>query len=104
MTKQEWLDMWHLTGAEGEAAWQAKQEMHNREADAHMIIPDIQPYKAVVTGEVINSRSQHREYLKRNDLVELGNEKGKPKPIPEVAGRREAIIEACRKHKVRGFH
>jgi hypothetical protein len=42
--------------------------------------------------------------LKRNDLVELGNEKGKPKEIPDVPGRREAIVESLRKHKVRGFH
>jgi hypothetical protein len=102
MTKQEWLEMWKLSGEAGEAAWNEKQSMHTR--GSHIIIPDIQPYKSVVTGEVINSRKQHREYLKRNDLVELGNEKGRPKEIPDVPGRREAIVESLRKHKVRGFH
>lgn len=71
--------------------------------DAPMVMGDIQPYKSVVTGEAINSRSQHREMLKRHNLVEFGNEAPKRKEIQDVPGRREAIIEACRKHKVRGF-
>lgn len=43
-----------------------------------MVMPDIQPYRAVVDGSTISSRAQHREYLKRHGLVEVGNE-GKPK-------------------------
>lgn len=72
-------------------------------SDSLTIITDIQPYKSIATGEVINSRSQHREMLKRHNLVELGNEPVKKREIQDVPGRREAIIEACRKHKVRGF-
>jgi hypothetical protein len=48
MTKQEWLEMWKLSGEAGEAAWNEKQSMHTR--GSHIIIPDIQPYKSVVTG------------------------------------------------------
>lgn len=43
----------------------------------HYIIPDIQPYKAVagdMAGKWITSRSQHREFLKRNGFQEVGNE------------------------------
>lgn len=49
-------------------------------ANGILIIKDIEPYRAIAadkdTGKrpVINSRKQHREFLKRNDLVELGNE------------------------------
>jgi hypothetical protein len=68
------------------------------------ILNDIQPYKAVATGEIITSRSHHREYLKRNNLVELGNERIKAKEIPDVPGRREAIVDSLRKHKVKGFY
>lgn len=41
---------------------------------------DINPYKSVAvdkeTGKtvVVNSRKQHREFLRRNDYVEMGNE------------------------------
>lgn len=51
------------------------------------IIRDIDPYQAVAvdvaTGKPprIGSRSEHREFLKRNGYVELGNERIKPKPV-----------------------
>lgn len=55
-----------------------------------MIMPDITPYRAmgvdIATGKapVIHSRSQHREYLRRNGYIEIGNEK--PKLRSEVRG------------------
>ena len=39
-----------------------------------MIMPDIQPYKSMKTGEMITSRSKHREHLQMHGLQELGNE------------------------------
>ena len=41
------------------------------------IIEDIKPYKAVGPeyGKMITSRSHHREYLKKHNLIEVGNEK-----------------------------
>ena len=63
-----------------------------------MVMPDIQPYKSMKTGEMITSRSQHREHLRQHNLVELGNEplKWLNKPyegIPDVnpQGRKELI-------------
>jgi hypothetical protein len=44
----------------------------------HHIMPDMQPYKAVagdMAGKYITSRSQHREFLRRNNFQEIGNEK-----------------------------
>lgn len=40
----------------------------------HFIAPDIQPYKSMQTGEMIGSRSHHREHLRRHQLIEVGNE------------------------------
>ena len=48
-----------------------------REPKVH-IVGDIQPYKAVtgdMQGKWITSRKAHREFLTRNGLVEVGNEK-----------------------------
>jgi putative FmdB family regulatory protein len=45
---------------------------------------DITPYKAVTgdkAGQWITSRQQHKEFLKRNRLVEVGTDK--PKPIQQ---------------------
>ena len=53
--------------------------MH-RKICAPMVIADIQPYQSmgidVATGKapVISSRSEHRNYLRRNGYVEVGNE------------------------------
>lgn len=44
----------------------------------HYIIPDIEPYQAVagdMAGKYITSRSQHRDFLRRNNFQEVGNEK-----------------------------
>ena len=38
------------------------------------IMPDIKPYRSMITGEMINSRSKHREHLKQHGCVEVGNE------------------------------
>lgn len=49
------------------------------------IIKDIEPYKAVAIDKVsgkaprIGSRSEHREFLKRNGYVEIGNERPRQK-------------------------
>lgn len=48
---------------------------------APMVTPDIAPYRAVAgdkVGEMITSRREHREFLKRNRFVEVGNEPIKP--------------------------
>lgn len=51
------------------------------------IIRDIDPYQAVAVDVAIGkpprigSRSEHREFLRRNGYVELGNERVKPKPV-----------------------
>ncbi len=39
------------------------------------IILDRTEYRSMETGEMITSRNQHREHLKRHKLIELGNEK-----------------------------
>ena len=42
------------------------------------VMGDIEPYKAItgdMEGKWITSRSKHKDYLRRNGLVEVGNEK-----------------------------
>lgn len=49
------------------------------ESRAFNVIPDIKDYRVVGPeyGKVITSRSKHREYLKRHNLVEVGDQKPK---------------------------
>jgi hypothetical protein len=75
-----------------------------RLAEGPMVIPDIQPYQAVaadVDGKrpVINSRSRHREFLKRNGYIEVGNEFVQPKrkEVPPVRDDLIAAFERSRR-------
>lgn len=63
------------------------------------IMPDIKPYRSMITGELITSRSRHREHLKAHGAVEVGNDKtvlnAKVKPIPDAAPQqRKEIIRS----------
>lgn len=57
---------------------------------APRVMSDIEPYQAVGvdvesgTAPMITSRSHHREYLKRNNYVELGNDVPTPKVNDEI--------------------
>lgn len=44
-----------------------------------MLIRDIQPYRSVIDGSQITSRSTHRSHLRSNGCVEIGNEQLKPR-------------------------
>lgn len=67
---------------------------------APMIMPDISPYQSMITGEMIGSRSHHRNHLKQHNCIEVGNEKPDltPKEIPEVPGRKDAIMRSMYQH------
>lgn len=67
---------------------------HEPMPDAPMVIGDIKPYQSQVTGEMITSRSQHREHLKQHDCVEIGDQTQHlqaKKPTFESPQRKELI-------------
>jgi hypothetical protein len=52
-----------------------KEEYYSAsDVNAPFVMNDIQPYKNMVDGQMITSRSTHREFLKANRLVEVGTE------------------------------
>lgn len=57
------------------------------------VVPDIQPYKSMITGEMITSRSQHREHLRQHNCFEIGNEVDHAIKTarPEIKSDREGI-------------
>ena len=68
------------------------------EPRAPMVMGDIKPYQSMVTGEMITSRSQHRDHLKAHKVIEVGNEtkylQPKPKQLPPGLGERVRAIAA----------
>lgn len=65
------------------------------------VVPDIEPYRSVVTGERIRSRAHHREHLKRHDLVEIGNERIKPRKAVPMPPLHEDLKRAIQEVKSR---
>lgn len=59
----------------------------------HLIMPDIAPYRSMVDGSMITSRSTHREHLKAHNCIEIGNETKylKPKEYTPAPGLREKL-------------
>ena len=80
------LEWWTPTIGEeaAKASWLDKVAMKTREAP--MIMPDIPGHISMADGTWVDSRSKHRENLKRNGCIELGND------VPMQ--RQEATISA----------
>lgn len=61
------------------------------------VMGDIQPYRSMVDGSLIGSRSTHRAHLKAHGMIEVGNEtkylKPKEKRLPP--GLKETIIRVA---------
>ncbi len=67
------------------------------------VVPDIQPYQSMVTGEIITSRSHHVRHLRDHGMVEVGNDSSLNKPykgMPDTnPGQRKELL----KHYVNQF-
>lgn len=74
--KEYYLKFWGYTigTKEAEEAWAEKCAMMNKNNRSASIMTDIQPYKSMVTGEMISGKRAHREHLRRHNLIEVGNE------------------------------
>lgn len=55
------------------------------------VMNDIQPYKSMIDGSMITSRSRHREHLQAHGCIEVGNEKMETK-IPEFKSERKEVL------------
>lgn len=59
-----------------------------------MVVRDIEPYRNMIDGKMIGSRAEHREFLRRHNVVEVGNEIGaamKAPEKPDTTSRRQAL-------------
>ena len=83
--REKYLAYWNLPfeGEEADKAWQQKQEMTRREAP--MVMSDIEGHISMADGTWIDSRSKHRENLKRNGCVELGNDVLTQQKVHEIS-------------------
>jgi hypothetical protein len=75
--------------------WIPERDWRAPKTEGVIVMPDIEPYQSMITGEVIQSRSRHREHLREHGCIEIGNETNANyyNTIPDVAPeqRRELI-------------
>ena len=83
--KEYYLTFWNyeLGTPEAEEAWAIKEKMIKRQAP--MVSSDIGGYVSQIDGSYIESRSKHREHLKRHGMVELGNDVPKQQKVVEIS-------------------
>ena len=78
----------------------------NLKTKSHYVIPDIAPYVAVtgdMQGKVISGRAEHRKFLSRNKLIEVGDEQsymtrngGMTDDNPNLKSDKQYEDEVCR--------
>ena len=62
-----------------------------------MVMPDIAPYRSMIDGSLIASRSRHREHLREHGMQEVGNDpailnpRAAPPPDVNPQQRKELI-------------
>ena len=63
---------------------------------SHYVMGDIKPYRSMVDGSLITSRSHHREHLRQHGCVEVGNDSSlkKPRPALQPSGDLKSQIAA----------
>ena len=83
--KEKYLAYWNIpfNTPEAEEAWKQKQEMTFKEAP--MVMSDIPGHISMADGTWVDSRSKHRENLKRNGCIELGNDVPMQQKKPEMS-------------------
>lgn len=50
------------------------EPLHISTAAGYYVMDDLKPYKSMVDGRIITSRSEHRRHLKAAGCIEVGNE------------------------------
>ena len=96
--KEYFVEWWTPTVGreEAERSWDEKVRLQNQRIQTHLIASDISGYISQVDGSWIESRSKHREHLKRHGMVELGNDvplKQKQVQIQDGEARKQRIAE-----------
>ena len=89
MTRRSWVQMPDGTLVEKE------KYQDNQPSAGFFVVGDIQPYKSMVTGEMIGGRRQHREHLRQHNCVEVGNsfDKAQQRSVAPPDGLKQRLIE-----------
>jgi hypothetical protein len=61
-------------------------------SDSVQIMSDISPYRSMIDGRMVTSRSEHRTHLRDHGCIEVGNEKMETKYAKPDGEKRRQIL------------
>ena len=67
------------------------------------IMRDIEPYRSMVDGTMVSSRSAHRDHLRKHDCIEIGNEEFGPRPRPDITADIQRDVERAAHQHLSGY-
>lgn len=83
---------------DGELVFSREDLPPEHNANKQHVMPDIQPYRSMIDGSIISSRSQHREHLKAHGCIEVGNDSSvlnpKQQPLRPPPGLKDHLIRS----------
>jgi hypothetical protein len=65
---------------DGELVWARPGAFDDQQADGPQIVRDIEPYRSMIDGTMIDGRKRHRDHLKAHGCLEVGNDTSHLKP------------------------
>jgi hypothetical protein len=75
-----------------ELVW-ARSGALRESAAGPQIVPDIEPYRSMIDGSVIDGRKRHRDHLRAHGCVEVGNDTAhlRPRTPAPLKSRKESL-------------
>jgi hypothetical protein len=78
---------------DGELVW-AREDVALHETDSGpQIVRDLEPYRSMIDGRMIDGRKRHRDHLRAHGCIEIGNDTGHMarKTLPPKISAKESL-------------
>jgi hypothetical protein len=69
---------------DGELVWARPDAFADDTKSGPQIMRDLEPYRSMIDGSVIDGRKRHRDHLKAHGCIEVGNDTSHLKPRPQT--------------------
>ena len=76
--------------SDGVLTWSKDGGLEQDNCSGPQVIKDIEPYKSMIDGQMITSRTRHRDHLRAHGCIEVGNEKMTSSPV-QKNNRKESL-------------
>lgn len=78
--------------SDGVLTWSKDGGFEQDNCAGPQVIRDIEPYKSMIDGTMIDGRKRHRDHLRAHGCVEVGNEKMTSNPNPVSKSTRTKVL------------